>query len=248
LIGASGVERHWKAAIGANIIVVTAVGGLCLNFREYEPDRSRFPLRGIDVSHHQGPIDWSAVVGDDVAFAYIKASEGGDHRDREFRRNIADANRLGLPVGAYHFFTFCRPGTDQARNFIEAVSAAVMQLPPVVDIEFTGNCDHRPSTDELGHEIAIFLEMVEGGLGSKVAYYVPDDLLDAYGEALPSRLLWRRSIFQEPEQSDWTIWQYNPAGRVAGINGGVDLDVISIGLDELMALGKPSGRPAEERE
>jgi lysozyme len=90
--------------------------------------------------------------------------------------------------------------------------------------------------------------MVEGGLGSKVAYYVPDDLLDAYGEALPSRLLWRRSIFQEPEQSDWTIWQYNPAGRVAGINGGVDLDVISIGLDELMALGKPSGRPAEERE
>lgn len=219
-----------------------------MHFRDYEPDRTRFPARGIDVSHHQGRIDWAAVAGDDVAFAYIKASEGGDHRDREFRRNISEANRLELPVGAYHFFTFCRPGSDQARNFIEAVSAGVMQLPPVVDIEFEGNCDRRPSPDELEREIAAFLDMVEGHLGFKLACYVPDDLLEAYGGALPSRRLWRRSLFHEPERPDWTIWQYHPAGRVAGIDGDVDLNVISISLDELVALGKPSGRSAEAHE
>lgn len=238
------MERRWKVAISA-IVVVTAVGGLYLHFREFEPDRSRFPLRGIDVSHHQGAIDWAAVAAADVAFAYIKASEGGDHRDREFQRNITEANRFGLPVGAYHFFTFCRPGTDQARNFIEAVSTGVMQLPPVVDIEFAGNCDRRPSADELGREVAVFLDMVESRLGSKLVYYAPDDLLEAYGEALPSRPLWRRSVFHEPELSNWTIWQYHPAGRVAGIDGDVDLNVLSISLDELVALGKPS---AEERE
>ena len=238
------MERRWKAAISA-IVVVTAVGGLYLHFREFEPDRSRFPLRGIDVSHHQGSIDWAAVAAADVAFAYIKASEGGDHRDREFQRNITEANRFGLPVGAYHFFTFCRPGIDQARNFIEAVSTGVMQLPPVVDIEFAGNCDRRPSADELGREVAIFLDMVESRFGSKLVYYAPDDLLEAYGEALPSRPLWRRSVFHEPELSNWTIWQYHPTGHVAGIDGDVDLNVLSISLDELVALGKPS---AEERE
>lgn len=240
--------RRWKAAIGAIAIVVAAVGGLFLHLREYEPDRTRFPVRGIDVSHHQGRIDWTAVAGDDVAFAYIKASEGGDHRDRQFQRNIAEANRLELPVGAYHFFTFCRPGSDQARNFLEAVSAGVMQLPPVVDIEFAGNCDRRPSPDELGQEIATFLDMVEGRLGLKLALYVPDDLLEAYGKALPSRRLWRRSLLQEPERPDWMIWQYHPAGRVAGIEGDVDLNAISIGLDELVALGKRSGPSADERE
>jgi lysozyme len=222
------------------MIAVTAAGGLYLCFREYKPDRTRFPVRGIDVSHHQGAIDWAAVASDDIAFAYLKASEGGDHRDREFQRNVAEAKRIGLPVGAYHFFTFCRPGSDQARNFIEAMSAGVTQLPPVVDIEFAGNCDRRPSLDELGLEIATFLEMVEGRLGSKLVYYAADDFLEVYGEALPPRLLWRRSLLQEPEQSDWMIWQYDSAGRVAGIDGEVDLNVLSVSLDGLVAHGRLS--------
>ena len=56
-------------------------------FRGWEPDPDRYPVRGIDVSHHQGAIDWTAVAADDVAFAYLKASEGGDHRDRRFAAN-----------------------------------------------------------------------------------------------------------------------------------------------------------------
>eukprot|EP01030_Chromulinospumella_sphaerica_P019884 gene19884-19787_t len=92
-------------------------------FRRWEPDPGRYPVRGIDVSHHQGTIDWTAVAADDVAFAYLKASEGGDHRDRTFAANWQAARAAGLKVGAYHFFTFCRPGADQARNFLAAVPA-----------------------------------------------------------------------------------------------------------------------------
>ena len=51
------------------------------------PSAARFPIRGIDVSHHQGEIDWTAVKASRVEFAFIKASEGGDFRDREFARN-----------------------------------------------------------------------------------------------------------------------------------------------------------------
>lgn len=216
-----------------------------LRITEYEPDRSRFPVRGIDVSHHQGAIDWMAVAAADVAFAYVKVSEGGDHRDREFRRNIGEANRLGLPVGAYHFFTFGRPGIDQAQNFIEAAPADALQLPPVVDLEFTGNSAHRPAPDDLRYEIEAFVDLVESRLCRMLVYYASDDFLEVYGTGLPRRPLWRRSIGREPDNSDWTIWQYHSAGRIAGIDRDVDLDVLSVSLNELLALGDRRGPPAK---
>lgn len=215
-----------------------------MTFREDDiPDRSRYPVRGIDVSHHQGAIDWEKVVADDVAFAYVKVSEGGDHRDREFVRNISEANRLGLPVGAYHFFTFCRPPADQAQNFIDALALGDTQLPPMVDLEFHGNCDRRPSPEEMGQEVTTFLDMVESRIGRTLIYYTPDSFLEAYGEVLPPRRLWRRSIQRTPEQSDWTIWQYRATGRVAGIDGDVDLNVLSVALEDLT---KADGRGARE--
>lgn len=213
--------------------------------RNYEPDRARYPLRGIDVSHHQGPIDWDKVAGDDVAFAYVKVSEGGDFRDTRFEFNIAEANRAGVPVGIYHFFTLCRPGADQARNFIDAVAADATQLPPVVDLEFVGNCARRPSLDAFRADIEAFVAQVEAELGQTLVYYVLDDFLDTYGEALPPRRLWRRSILHQPGPSDWIIWQYHPAGRVAGIDGDVDLNVLSGSLDDLIGDNDTATAPVE---
>lgn len=228
------MKRRWKIAIGLAVVAAAAAGAVYLVLREHVPDRWRYPLRGIDVSHHQGTIDWAQVAADDVAFAYVKVSEGGDHRDRQFERNIAEANRVGLPVGAYHFFTFCRPAADQARNFVDAVAAATTQLPPMVDLEFHGNCDRRPSPEEMGREVATYLDIVESTLGRAAIYYAPDQFLEVYRDALPPRRLWRRSIMQEPEQTDWIIWQYNAAGRVAGIDGDVDLNVLSVALSDLI--------------
>ncbi len=139
------MRRFRTAALAAVIVILTAAAALFVYFQTYQPDRARFPLRGIDVSHHQGTIDWPEVAEDDVAFAFIKVSEGGDHRDTQFVRNIAEATKVGIPVGAYHFFTFCRPGADQANNFIDAVAGRRLALPPVMDLEFTGNCSRRPS-------------------------------------------------------------------------------------------------------
>ncbi|RVB51021.1 GH25 family lysozyme, partial [Mesorhizobium sp. M7A.F.Ca.CA.001.06.1.1] len=60
------------------LVCFVAAGGY-IYFRAFSPDRDKYPLRGIDVSHHQGRIDWPRVAADDVAFAVIKATEGGDH-------------------------------------------------------------------------------------------------------------------------------------------------------------------------
>jgi len=205
-------------------------------FREYAPDRDRYPVRGIDVSHHQGAIDWPRVARDDVAFVYMKATEGGDHRDRAFARNWREARAAGLAVGAYHFFTFCRPGADQAKNFLAVVPVEPDALPPAVDLEFGGNCGKTPDAKTMRAELDAFLAPVERAYGRPVVLYVTTEFLAAYADALPPRALWRRSILREPDDSaPWRLWQYHNRGRVEGIVGPVDLNVLapSVALDTL---------------
>lgn len=68
------------------------------------PDREVYPLRGIDISHHNGEVDFSRVASEeaDVAFAYIKATEGTDFIDPAFIRNARLSVASGIPSGAYH--------------------------------------------------------------------------------------------------------------------------------------------------
>src|SRR3954453_12196349 len=75
----------------------------------YRPARLAGEQFGVDVSNHQGEIDWRPVAADDMSFAYIKATEGGDFIDDRFRPNWDGAAAAGLDRGAYHFFTLCRP-------------------------------------------------------------------------------------------------------------------------------------------
>jgi lysozyme len=225
--------RRWlirlcMAAAGGTIAVLAA----WLWFRHYTPDRDRFPIRGIDVSHHQGAIDWPKVAADDVAFVYLKASEGGDHRDRRFAEHWPAARAAGLAVGAYHFFTFCRAGSEQAQNFLAAVPVAADALPPAVDLEFGGNCGRVPDGETMRRELDAFLAPIERAYGKPALLYVTPEFLAAYRTALPDRALWRRSILHAPDDSaPWGVWQYHNRGRVDGIVGPVDLNVLAPGAE-----------------
>ena len=230
----------------ALLCCAVATGGY-LYFREFSPDRQRYPVRGIDVSHHQGNIDWDRVAADDVDFAIIKATEGGDFRDRLFAANLAAARKAGLAVGAYHFFTFCRPGADQARNFIDTVPHDRSLLPPVVDIEFVGNCPRRPTVEQLKAEVAAFLAPVEAVFGKQAVVYLIDEAADVYAQAIPERERWVRSLIRHPGHEDWIYWQYHNKGRVDGIKGDVDLNVLQGGSSRLAgpfaAPPAPDGAP-----
>ncbi|MCC6734816.1 MAG: glycoside hydrolase family 25 protein [Bauldia sp.] len=219
--------RFLRYALPVVVLLVAGTAGGYITYRNYEPDRTRYPVRGIDVSHHQGTIDWQRVAADDVAFVFMKATEGGDHLDTEFARNLEGAREAGLAVGAYHFFTFCRPGADQAANFLATVPDEATDLPPVVDLEYAGNCDYRPTEAELAVELQAFLAPVEARFGREVVYYATEAFLADYGDAIPARQLWRRSIAWEPDTPDWIVWQYHNAGTVDGISGPVDLNVLN---------------------
>ena len=95
-------------------------------------------VTGIDVSHHNGDIDYGAVKEAGHRFVFIKATQDNDFIDPMFPTNLARARAAGLAAGAYHFFDYTLDGRDQADHFLDRVEAAGGiddALPPVVDVE-----------------------------------------------------------------------------------------------------------------
>lgn len=212
----------------AFVLTAALSAGLWLYSRGWHPSDSEFPVQGIDVSHHQGRIQWPLLKSQGVDFAYIKASEGGDFRDPMFAANLKGAAESGIKRGAYHFFTLCRPGAGQAANFVSVVGNASDMLPPAVDLEFGGNCAARPSRDALLSELRLFLERVEAHSGKRALLYLTEEFEAAYrvSEAV-DRPLWLRSLVRRPAYGarPWQIWQASNFRRLRGIEGRVDWNV-----------------------
>ncbi|HEX2294006.1 MAG TPA: GH25 family lysozyme [Actinomycetota bacterium] len=181
---------------------------------------------GIDVSSHQGRVDWARVAADGIEFAYLKASEGGDFVDERFAENWEGAAAAGLDRGAYHFFTLCTAGDVQARHFLAVAPPEEGALPPAVDLELAGNCGARPPAVAVRAELDRFLSLVETAWGQEIVLYVGEDFEERYpGRDRLGRPLWLRRFLVRPD-GDWWIWQLHGRARVDGVEGGVDLDVM----------------------
>lgn len=209
-------------------LVLIAIA-LAIGWYEVMP-RYRPPLQageryGIDVSNHQGEINWGRVAGDDVSFAYIKATEGQDFVDKQFADNWAQSATAGIPRGAYHFFTLCSSGAAQAENFLKVVPTDPQALPPAVDLEFAG-CTKRPDNATVQRELNTFMTTVEDRVGKPLVVYV----LPAFEKKYPveptlKRDRWQRKLFRRPAGTEWSLWQASDRARVGGIDAPVDLDV-----------------------
>jgi len=200
------------------------------------PDNSIYSVRGIDISHHQDVIDWDILTREDLSFAFIKATEGGDHKDTKFKRNWERAGDIGLVRGAYHFFTFCKSGLEQALNYIETVPVEENTLPPAIDLEFSGNCQARPSKKEVQHEINVFAKLVEQRYGKTPIVYTTNDSYNAFlvGDDL-GYPIWIRDIYTKPnlpDKAEWSFWQFTHRGRLHGVDGFVDLNVYNGNKEE----------------
>ena len=212
---------------GVGLLAIGAAWGPSLA-GSWHPAEKRFPIQGIDVSHHQGQIDWSLLPGQGVDFAYIKATEGGDHVDRAFAANWRGARAAGLRRGAYHFFTLCRSGAEQAANFVRVVPAEPGALAPAVDLEYLGNCSRKVGRHQLQAELSDYLRIVERHYGQAAVLYLTEEFDDAYGISRTfDRPLWLRRIAFEPDfgARRWAYWQASNFRRLRGINGRVDWNV-----------------------
>jgi lysozyme len=198
-----------------------------------------YEVIGVDVSNHQGGIDWPLLARTDIEFAYIKATEGGDFQDRCFQANWDGARAAGLARGAYHFFTQCRPGAEQARNFMRVVPREPGALPPVLDVEHWGPCRTGPRSADLAGEIATALDMLATHYGRRPLLYTDAEFDAAYlRDRFADETFWARAMFLPPgfRTSRWLIWQYDNRGRRAGVTGPVDLNVFRGSRQEFAAF------------
>ncbi len=179
---------------------------------------------GIDVSNHQGTIDWNRIEKK-YSFVFIKATEGDDFVDKRFNENRAGAKEAGLLYGAYHFFHFSYDGHSQAGNFIATVGRNI-DLPPVIDIEYGGNTK-KYEIDDVRREIKIMISEIREYYGVDPIIYVTKESYSALKEDLKNMPIWIRSVIfplAAPEK-DFILWQYSNRARIEGIEGKVDLNV-----------------------
>ena len=194
-----------------------------------------FSVHGIDVSKYQGAIDWEAARKGGVAFAYIKATEGGDRLDDAFLANWQGARKAGVPRGAYHFWYFCRPAAEQVAWFKSHVPVDRAALPPVIDMEWNPDsptCTLRPPKDEVLREMRVALDELERHYGKRPVIYVSVDFhRDRLVDELSDYPFWVRSVAGPPTakyaRRKWIFWQHTETGSVPGVAGKVDRNVFA---------------------
>ena len=229
-VAASPTERRIGrrlliAGLPLIIIAVLLSSFWLLWLPEYRPALETGESYGVDVSNHQGSIDWAKVRSDRISFAYLKATEGGDFVDATFQRNWTDASTAGVRRGAYHFFTFCTDGEAQARNFLPTVPIDSAALPAALDVEVAGNCSQRPARADMERQVLTWIDVVERATGKPVLLYVDRDFDERYASReWLNGPRWERRLWQRPNEP-WSVWQFSHVSHVKGVPGRVDLNI-----------------------
>ena len=195
---------------------------------------SRF---GIDVSAHQGDIDWQSVAEDGVEFAFIRAVYRGYGTgklviDENFIQNIEGAQAAGIDVGVYVFSQAINEGEvlEEASTVISLLDGYSLQLPVVFDVEKVSDSQARTnslSVEDRTQLTIAFLEEIENAGYDTMIYHNTEMgamLLDF--SQLTDYQKWFAGYNKEFYWPyEYSVWQYSEKGSVDGINGYVDFDI-----------------------
>ena len=193
--------------------------------------------KGIDVSKHQGTIDWNKVEASGVKFAIIRAGLGKSTVDPQFVRNVTQCNALGIPCGVY-WFSYAATEAEakaEAAFCLKTIKPYRVEYPVYFDLEYDTARYLKEKGITLTKTMATaharaFLSAIEAA-GYYAANYANPDYLSHYFDAslLKTYDLWLANYQTSPDLTepsrDCGIWQYSSDGRVTGINGKVDMDV-----------------------
>lgn len=187
-------------------------------------DRELFPVVGLDLSAHNGAVDFDSVAAAGVDFVYLKATEGVAFSDAAFIRNYSAARRAGLKVGAYHFFRFDADGISQGRHFLDALHGLRTDLPLAIDVEEWGNPAEVPTPQVVERLEAMVSELEHEGY--RVIVYTNKNGHTRFLRGLDVDL-WICSFTSPPLAHPWRLWQHSHMARVPGVEGRVDMDTFN---------------------
>ena len=186
-------------------------------------------MKGIDVSVHNGDIDWGKVKTDGIDFAILRAGYGklASQKDQKFEQNYKNAKAVNLPVGAY-WYSYAmneNEARQEADVFLSVIKGKQFEMPVYFDLE--EKKQFNLGKEKVSAIMRAFLEKVESagyftglyGSASFLTTHTADDIKSRY-------TIWLAHWVDQTNYSGaYAIWQYSSKGKVAGINGNVDLDI-----------------------
>lgn len=197
-----------------------------------------YSIRGLDVSHHQGEIDWRDVVkakvdGSEINFVFIKATEGKDFIDENFNDNFFEARENGLIRGAYHYFKPGIPAKEQAHFYLKQVHLEEGDLPPVLDYEEVGGL----STEQIQQNVRTWCKIVQKATGVKPIIYTNVNFKESYlnTKEFNEYPFWIAHYYvnQLKYEGKWKFWQHTDRRRIDGIDGFVDFNIYNGSMYDL---------------
>ncbi|HVZ80290.1 MAG TPA: glycoside hydrolase family 25 protein [bacterium] len=216
-------------------------------------------IEGVDVSHYQGLIDWPRVAAAGKKFAILKATDGmgmgltGPKKrnvDALFNHNEQGAIGTQIVLGMYHFMRPLENLQGQINSFIAMEHWSKDALFPMLDLE---PIKQGPGTQEdwavnsKQDNLMMVLEwlhQVERNTGYKAVIYTTNFFVEAFLPLAPELAEYPLALARyssepgriPPPWRTWNFWQYDPAGKVDGIQGTVDLDYFDGTLEDLKTL------------
>lgn len=203
------------------------------------------PAKGIDISYHQGVIDWAKVAADGIDFAFIRASRATVSNigpDTQFSNNWQGAKENGIKRGAYHFFRSDKDAEAQAEMFLDQLGSDYGELPPVIDVEMDSVSPYTFSRKDWIDGISTWIDIVESRTGMKpIIYTSPGFWAGIDTDAFSDHTLWVAHWEVECPRvptvwGGWAFWQTcESCLPVGGIKNPVDADVFNGDMDQMVA-------------
>lgn len=242
------MQRVFAGLLALSVAVVTLATPQVADAKPPQPRPTSTPtpvptptpafVDGIDVSYHQGTIDWRQVAAAGKRFAFVRASAGTLTADSAYAANHHGARAAGLAVGSYHFAnpdTAVNDAGNEASWFLRNAVIASGDLVPVLDFETSNGLDPAALTAWA----QTWLSQVSLATGVRPIIYttpkfwmtsmVDTDWFAKNGYTVLWVAHWTTS--SEPwvpaggwGGNGWSFWQHSSTGIVPGISGNVDLD------------------------
>ena len=243
----------WAKYIGELLLIALYVWGFyylfvsSFNFRwKAIYGSSKYPdvseIHGIDISHHQGTIEWKKLAGakinkNPVTFIIIKATQGVGFLDKNYKENFYNAREYGFIRGAYHYWSNSTLPEEQAKYYIKNVKLEKGDLAPVLDVE------EKPQELDImtfQKNVLKWLDIIEKEYGVIPIIYTGykfkmDNLNSSAFDRYP---FWMAHYYvsEVKYKGEWKFWQHTDVGRLPGIKGFVDFDIYNGSYYDLMRL------------
>jgi lysozyme len=191
-----------------------------------------FKAVGIDVSHHQGRIDWKDVLDESpldtmINFVYCKATEGSTHIDSEWEYNKSQLSNLAVKHGAYHFLNTNTYSIPQAKHFLNHWNPSEFTLQPVLDVETESESDKI-----LIANMYDWLEYVEEKTGYKPIIYTSESFYQTkFQNEFKEYEFWIASYTNKPaslKDKRVKIWQFTDQAQLPSVETKIDVNVSKI--------------------